>query len=254
MAMLELVKLRKQFGELVAVNDIDLSIEKGELRGLIGPNGSGKTTLFSLITGFIRPTKGTVLWEGHDITRQPPYSRAEIGIVRTFQITTLLKEMTALQNVIMGYHLHTEMAFLKQFFGTRAAREKERILEQKALGVLETLGIADVKGEIAKNLPHGHQEALALAVAMATEPELLLLDEPVTGMNHIETRDMMERIRMLNEQGITILLVEHDMRAVMGICRKLTVVNFGQKIAEGSPEEIMNNKEVVEAYLGVGGR
>jgi len=254
MAMLELVELRKQFGELVAVNDINLSIEKGELRGLIGPNGSGKTTLFSLITGFMRPTKGEVLWEGHDITQKPPHSRAEIGIVRTFQITTLFKEMTALQNVIMAYHLHTEMGLLKQFFGTRATRERERFLEQKALGVLETLGIADVRGEIVKNLPHGHQEALALAIAMATEPKLLLLDEPVTGMNHVETRDMMKRIRMLNEQGITILLVEHDMRAVMGICRKLTVVNFGQRIAEGSPEEIMNNKDVVEAYLGVGGR
>ena len=251
MAMLELVGLRKQFGELVAVDDFNLSIEEGELRGLIGPNGSGKTTLFNLITGFLPPSKGKVIWEGKDITREPPHSRVKKGLVRTFQITTLLQDMTALQNVIIAHHIHIGVGPFQLFLGTKMARESENIIEQSALDILETLGIADVKDEIAGNLPHGHQESLALAIAIATKPRLLMLDEPITGMNPVETRNMMQRIRALNESGITILLVDHDMKAVMGTCQKLTVMNFGQKIAEGIPGEIRENKGVIEAYLGV---
>lgn len=252
MAMLELVGVTKSFGKLTAVNDVNLSVDQGELRGLIGPNGSGKTTLFNLITGFLRPTKGKIIWKGEDITRQPPHTKAEKGIIRTFQITSLLKDMTAAQNVTIAHHLHLGISLFQQFLGTRRIRDKERLIEQKTLEILENLGIADLRDEIAGNLPHGHQEALALAIAIATEPELLLLDEPVTGMNPLETMDMMKKIRMLNENGITILLVDHDMRAVMGTCQKLTVLNFGQVIAEGTPKETRKNKDVIEAYLGVG--
>jgi branched-chain amino acid transport system ATP-binding protein len=255
--MLKLVGLRKQFGELVAVNDIDLTVEEGEIRGLIGPNGSGKTTLFNLITGFIRPTRGKVIWHGRDITGQSPHAIVKKGIARTFQLTTLFKDMTALQNVVIACNLHAEIGLFQQFFravGIRklGIRRKERAIEEKAVGLLETVGIADVKDEIAGELPHGHQRALGIAIALATESKLLLLDEPVTGMNPIETRDVMDKIKMLRERGITILLVEHDMRAVMTTCGKITVMNFGKKIAEGTPEELSKHKEVIEAYLGKG--
>lgn len=252
MNILELVGLRKQFGELVAVDDIELSIEEGEIRGLIGPNGSGKTTLFNLITGFIRPTRGKVIWQGHDITAQSPHAIAKKGLARTFQLTTLFKDMTALQNVVIACHLHTETGLSQQFLRTARTRNKERAIEEKAMGLLETMGIADVKDEIAGELPHGHQRALGIAIALATEPKLLLLDEPVTGMNPIETRETMDRIRMLRDHGITILLVEHDMKAVMTTCEKITVMNFGKKIAEGIPEEVSKHEEVIEAYLGKG--
>ena len=252
MNILELAGLRKQFGELVAVDDIELSIEEGEIRGLIGPNGSGKTTLFNLITGFIRPTRGKVIWQGHDITAQSPHAIAKKGLARTFQLTTLFKDMTALQNVVIACHLHTETGLSQQFLRTARTRNKERAIEEKAMGLLETMAIADVKDEIAGELPHGHQRALGIAIALATEPKLLLLDEPVTGMNPIETRETMDRIRMLRDRGVTILLVEHDMRAVMTTCEKITVMNFGKKIAEGIPEEVSKHEEVIEAYLGKG--
>jgi len=252
MAMLELMGVTKSFGKLMAVNDVKLSVDQGELRGLIGPNGSGKTTLFNLITGFMKPTKGKIIWKGEDITRQSPHTRAEKGIVRTFQITTLLKDMTAAQNVNIAHHCHLGISLFQQFLGMRKMRGRERLIEQKALEILGKLDLAGVRDEIAANLPHGHQEALALAIAIAAEPELILLDEPVTGMNPVEKMAMMQKIRMLNKNGVTILLVDHDMRAVLGTCQKLTVLNFGHIIAEGTPEEICKNKDVVEAYLGCG--
>lgn len=252
MNILELVSLRKEFGGLVATNDVNLGIEEGEIRGLIGPNGSGKTTLFNLITGFIRPTRGKVIWQGHDIAGQSPDTIAKKGLVRSFQLTTVFKEITALQNVVIARHLHNKASILGQIFGRTNAREKEKAVEEKAISLLETMGIGDVKDEISGELPHGYQRALGIAITLATEPKLLLLDEPVTGMNPIETRDMMERIKMLRDSGITILLVEHDMKAVMTTCEKITVLNFGEKIAEGSPEEVSKNREVIKAYLGGG--
>ncbi|MFC1903824.1 ABC transporter ATP-binding protein [Chloroflexota bacterium] len=250
MSLLKLVGLRKQFGELVAVNDINLEIEEGEIRGLIGPNGSGKTTLFNLISGFIRPTRGKVIWQGHDITGQSAHARAKKGLVRTFQLTTILTEMTVLQNLVLACHLHAGMGLLEQFVQGAGERNKEKMIEQRAIGILETMDIAHVKDEIASEIPHGYQRALGIAIALATEPKLLLLDEPVTGMNPTETKEMMDKIKAIRDNGITIILVEHDMKAVMGCCEKITAMNFGKKIAEGLPEEISKNKDVIEAYLG----
>jgi len=251
MAMLQTVRLRKKFGQLVAVSGIDLSIEEGELRGLIGPNGSGKTTLFNLIAGFLRPDSGRVIWQGQDITKLSPHARVERGLARTFQITTIFKEMTALQNVVIACHLHTGTRPWEHFLRGPKAREREKAVEERALGLLETMGMAHVKDQLAGSLPHGYQEALALAMAMATKPKLLLLDEPVTGMNPVETSEMMQRIKRLNEKGVTMLVVDHDMRAIMGTCSQITVMNFGEKIVEGSPEAVSKDKAVMEAYLGV---
>jgi branched-chain amino acid transport system ATP-binding protein len=251
MSILELKGLRKQFGGLVAVNDVDLDLEDGELRGLIGPNGSGKTTLFNLISGFLRPTKGRVIWLGKDITGRPAHSIVKEGVVRTFQLTTLLKDMTALQNVVIGCHLHVEMGLLRQVFGTARKREKEGALVERAVDLLKTVGIDSMKDELAGALPHGYQRVLNIVIALASEPKLLLLDEPTTGMNPVETQELMDRIQMLRDKRrLTIILVEHDMKAVMGNCEKISVMDFGRKIAEGSPEEVSKNEEVIEAYLG----
>lgn len=251
MNKLELRGLRKEFGGLVAVNNIDLVLDEGEIRGLIGPNGSGKTTLFNLISGFMPPTRGQVIWQGKDITGKPAHVIAKDGIIRTFQLTRLLKEMTVLENIIIGCHLHIGMGFFEQVFGGAGRREKESAIKEKALGLLEMMGIEKAKDELAGALPHGYQRALNIAIALATEPKLLLLDEPTTGMNPVETEQLMKKIKMLrDEMGITIILVEHDMKAVMGNCDKITVMSFGVKIAEGSPEQVSNTEEVIEAYLG----
>ena len=251
MKILKLKSLKKQFGGLVAVNDIDLDLEEGELRGLIGPNGSGKTTLFNLISGFLQPTKGKVIWRGKDITGKPVHHIVKEGVVRTFQLTTLLKDMTALQNVIIGCHLHVEMGLFKQVFGGTGKREKEKALVERATGLLKTMGIESVMDELTGALPHGYQRILNIVIAMASEPKLLLLDEPTTGLNPVETQELMERIKMLrDERGLTIILVEHDMKAIMGNCEKISVMDFGKKIAEGSPEDVSRNEEVIEAYLG----
>ena len=251
MSLLTLKGLRKQFGGLVAVNDLDLTVEEGEIRGLIGPNGSGKTTLFSLISGFLQPTRGKVIWRGKDITGKPAHSIVKEGLVRTFQLTTLLKDMTALENVVIGCHLHLGMGLFEQVFGSARKREKERAVVERASGLLKTMGIEAVADEPAGALPHGYQRVLNIAISLASKPKLLLLDEPTTGMNPVETQELMDKIKMLRDElGITMILVEHDMKAVMGNCERITVMDFGKKIAEGSPEEVCRNEHVIEAYLG----
>jgi branched-chain amino acid transport system ATP-binding protein len=250
LAILELKGLSKFFGRNLAVNDLDMEVAPGHIHGLIGPNGSGKTTVFNLISGFLRPSKGKVIWQGRDITNMPTHRITGLGLARTFQLTALFKEMTALQNVVMSCHLHTGINLWQQFRQDKKARRKAAAVEQRAMGLLEQMGIADIAHERAADLPHGYAAALGIANALATDPKIILLDEPVGGMNPTETADTMDKIKAVRDQGIAILLVEHDMNAVMSTCDKITCINFGWKIAEGTPQNVCQHPEVAKAYLG----
>lgn len=252
MHLLELHRLTKCFGGLMAVNELDLSVEKGEIVGLIGPNGAGKTTVFNAITGVFHPTSGKVLFKDEDITGLTPHSVAKLGLVRTFQLTTLFYNMTVLENILLGFHLTLDIRFLGALFNTASTRRREEQMLEMAAELSEFMGLGKKQDELAKNLSYGHQRTLLMAIALAAKPELLLLDEPVTGMTAEETLEIMNKIRNTRDRGITILLVEHDMRVVMHICDRICVLNFGRKIAEGSPKEISENKEVISAYLGTG--
>ena len=250
--LLELKGLTKNFGGLVAVNNLDFAVNKGDFVGLIGPNGARKTTVFNLITGILPPTSGKVVFKGEDITNLRPDQVVQRGVVRTFQLTNLFTNYSTLQNVLMAQSLHCQIGFWGALFNPPTTRHREEELHHRAMEILEVVGLVPLKDELAKNLPHGHQRALGIAIALATKPELLLLDEPVTGMNPDETFTMMTRIKKIRDTGVTVLLVEHDMKAVMGFCERIIVVSYGSRIAEGSPQEIKENKEVIEAYLGSG--
>ncbi|MBA7483979.1 Lipopolysaccharide export system ATP-binding protein LptB [subsurface metagenome] len=252
MALLELREVTKRFGGLVAVDNVDLDIEEGEIRAIIGPNGAGKTTLFNLITGNYPVTEGRIKYNGKDITGLSPHEIASRGLVRTFQQTALFDEFTLLQNVGVACHLHAKVTLFGAVAHTPVARQTQRQAEEMALELLEFMGLADLKDELAINLPHGHQRLLGVAIGLAAKPKMLLLDEPVTGMNPTEKQDMVDRVRHIRDQGITIVIVEHDMKTVMGVCEKISVLDFGKKIAEGPPEEILRNQQVIEAYLGAG--
>ena len=252
MALLELRGVTKRFGGLVAVDNVDLDIEEGEIRAIIGPNGAGKTTLFNVITGNYPVTEGRIKYNGEDITGLSPHEIASRGLVRTFQQTALFNEFTLLKNVSVACHLHAKVMLFGAVAHTPTAQQTQRQAEERALEILEFMGLAGLKDELAVNLPHGHQRSLGVAIGLAAEPKMLLLDEPVTGMNPAEKQHMVGLIRKVRDRGITITLVEHDMRTVMGICEKISVLDFGKKIAEGSPEEIMHNQQVIEAYLGAG--
>jgi len=252
MALLELKGLTKRFGGLCAVDELDMQVEEGRIAGLIGPNGAGKTTIFNLISGVFHPTKGDIYFNGHRITHLKPHAVAERGLVRTFQSSSLFMEKTALDNVIIGCHMKAGTNFLGAVFDTPRTRRANRNVQEKAREITALMGLTDFADVAARDLPHGHQRALGVAIALAAEPRMLLLDEPMTGMNANETLHMMQLIRqMQRERKVTVLLVEHDMKAVMGLCSPITVVSFGKKIAEGTPEEIQTNAEVIQAYLGV---
>jgi branched-chain amino acid transport system ATP-binding protein len=250
MSLLELRKLTKHFGGVLAVNGLDLTIESGEIVGLIGPNGAGKTTVFNLISGVLPPSGGRVLFRGEDVTGLKPHGIAERGLVRTFQQTMLVSEMTVLQNILLGFHLTSVRRLWRAILNTPSTKASERRLLEKANELAEFMGLGGVRRVLAKNLPHGHQRSLGIAMALAAGPELIMLDEPVAGMNPLETAQTMERIGGIRDRGTTILLVEHDMKMVMGVCERLCVLNFGTKIAEGRPDEIRSNTQVIEAYLG----
>ena len=250
MGILEIRRLSKHFGGLAAVDSVDLEINESEIRGIIGPNGAGKTTLFNVISGFLAPTQGSVIFKGREITQLPVHSRVERGIARTFQLTNLFMELTVFENAYIGYHRNYRQGLLSQFLHTAAARSEYQICYQKTAEILRFMGLTEHQETLAKNLPFGHQRILGVCIALATKPSLLMLDEPVAGMNAEETMRMVELIRKIRDEGITILLVEHDMAAVMNLCERISVLDYGRKIAEGSPDEIKNDKRVIEAYLG----
>ena len=248
--ILEVKNLGKNFGGLAAVTQLDFNILEAEIVGLIGPNGAGKTTLFNLISGFFPPSSGQVIFLNRDITGLRAHEIARLGISRTFQASTLFMKMSVMDNVFTGYHLSYKTGIWRRLLRLPSALQEEKNLRKKSQEILEFMGLASLQSELAANLPHGHQRILGVCMALATNPKLLLLDEPLTGMNAVEVQNMLGLIRQIRERGITIVVVEHDVKAIMNLCDRIVVLNHGQKIAEGLPGEISKNKEVIEAYLG----
>ena len=251
MALLEVTNLGISFGGLRAVNAFDISIEKEELYGLIGPNGAGKTTVFNLLTGVYKPDSGKVLLDGTDITGKKTIDISKSGIARTFQNIRLFKQLSVLDNVKVGLHNHYKYSTLEGILRLPKYKKVEKAMDEKAMEILKVFDLDGEADVLATNLPYGKQRKLEIARAMATEPKLLLLDEPAAGMNPNETGELMETIQFVREHfGMTILLIEHDMKLVSGICEELTVLNFGQVLAQGKTADVLNNPEVISAYLG----
>lgn len=250
-AMLEIRRVSKRFGGLTALDEVEFTVRRGELVGLVGPNGAGKSTLFNIIAGAFPPTSGRVVFEGRDVTRKTSHGLAQLGIARTFQQTTLFSELTALQNVLQGLHRHLAPRFVAGLLRSPAYRREEREIEDRAVGILDFLGIASHRDEIAHDLPLGIQKLLTVAVALATGPTLLLLDEPAAGLSHEEATRMMGLVSTTIRQRCTVVLVEHNMRIVSGYCDRAVVLHFGQKIYDGAPQGLTQDQGVVDAYLGV---
>ncbi len=249
-ALLEVRDVTKRFGGLIAVNAVSFDVAENEILSVIGPNGAGKSTLFKLISSFLRTTAGEVRFSGERISNLAPHTVARKGVVRTFQETTIFRNMTVRDNVIVAHHLRSKANLAGYFFGTATAAADEAGFRSSADEILGFLGLGGIADEYASNLPQGHLRALGIAIGLATGPKVLLLDEPFAGMNHDETMRTVELVRGVRERGVTVLLVEHDMPAVMSISDRIVVLNFGEKIAEGTPGEIQNNARVIEAYLG----
>lgn len=252
--ILQVKNLSKQFGGLKAVNDLSFSVEKNNITGLIGPNGAGKTTSFNCLTGTFPATSGTITFDDVDITRYKPHQIASLGMVRTFQQNKLFPELTVFENVLLGAERRMLAKPWEEILGLKKARLERKQIVEKVLDILEFTDLTTVKEYLGKNLAHGNQRRLAIAIALASDPKLLLLDEPATGMNPEETNDLMNLIKEISNRGIGILLIEHDMKLVMNICQYITVLSFGEKIAEGTPQEIASNQAVIEAYLGRGSK
>lgn len=252
MSLLSIRNLSMRFGGLAAISNLEMDIEDGEIRGLIGPNGAGKTTLFNVVSGVYKPSGGAIRFRSSNISTLKPHQTARLGIVRTFQSITLFRNFTVIRNVLVGGHLHAGYGYWRSLFDTPKNRELEQHNLQRAHEILEFMGLLEYRNEPAGSLPHGHQRALGIAIALAARPKILLLDEPCTGMNTEETGGMVDLIARIREGGVTILLIEHDMKVVMGLCDTITVLNFGTKIAEGAPDAIQKNAAVHEAYLGSG--
>jgi len=249
--ILEVNHVTKRFGGLTAVNDVSFVVNKGEILSVIGPNGAGKSTLFKLISSFLSTSSGDVRLAGERINNLAPHIVARKGVVRTFQETTIFRSMTVRENIIVSHHLRSRASLWGFFLGSKVAKTDEYSFGQSADNIIDFLGLQAIRNELASTLPQGHLRALGMAIGLATDPKVLLLDEPFAGMNHDETMHMVDLVRRLrDERGVTVLLVEHDMPAVMKISDRIVVLNFGEKIAEGTPMEIQNNERVIEAYLG----
>ena len=251
MAMLEVTKLGISFGGLRAVDDLSMSIEKGGLVGLIGPNGAGKTTAFNMLTGVYRPTDGGIRLDNQNLIGKKPHDICKLGVARTFQNIRLFQKLTVLDNVKVALHNQVTYNLFESMVHLGSYRKKEKEMDRRALEILKVFDLDHEAGNLAANLPYGKQRKLEIARALATNPKLLLLDEPAAGMNPNETGELMDTIRLVREKyGVTILLIEHDMKLVQGICEYLYVLNFGKLLAEGTPKEVLNDPAVIKAYLG----
>jgi branched-chain amino acid transport system ATP-binding protein len=250
--MLQIKGLTKNFGGLAAVSQVDMSLQDGELVGLIGPNGAGKTTFFNLVTGYIRPTTGRVTFQDRNITGKNPDKIATMGVVRTFQGNNIFMDFTVQDNLVLACHLKPGVKFWETFFRTPSCKRKDGHILNRTREIMEITGLWDMANLKAGSLAHGHKRKLGIAIALACEPKLLLLDEPFSGMNAEEVDEAVALIRKLWQGGLSILLIEHNMRAAMSLCQRLFVLNFGRKIAEGTPDEIKANPDVIKAYLGTG--
>jgi branched-chain amino acid transport system ATP-binding protein len=250
MTFLTTRSLSKHFGGVIAADELDIQVDQGEIVSVIGPNGSGKTTLFNLITGIYKPSKGSIVFRGEDITRRKTYEIINRGIARTFQATRLFSQITVLENVMTGFHRRTGTGVLGALIKTGRSRREERETPQRALEVLEFMRLGHTKDRPAASISGAEQRRLMIAIALATNPHILLLDEPTAGVSAEEAKELLELISEIRKRGIAILLIEHNMKVAMGISERMIVLNFGKKIAEGAPQEIAQNEVVIEAYLG----